>query len=265
MGKYLNSPENIESGFLSVDKRIKLIEEAIGYAEISKLSACIADLLFHIQPEEPSLNSFFYSTEKQSQIAICILNASIEIQTAYHILTVGNVPGVFRQCRLVHEYIAAAIFSSVPKEILVENISSKKHLLIKEFNQNPELEFWDLYKSNFNSFGTNIQRIDPIVKGNALLPPYFDFLRKCTNINEKDINWLIKQVNQVMHPASHGSIELLAYHFGTFAEDGKGGLNYSKHKISMYKDGMSYLLWTLEFLIRVLDSTRSFIENKHVS
>lgn len=262
MGKYLNSPENIESGFLSVDKRIKLIEQAIGYEEIAKLSVSIADLLFHMQPEEPSLNSIINTREKQSHIAICLLNASIELETAYHILTVGNVPGVFRQCRLVHEYIAATIFLSVPKELLVEHISSKKHLLIKEFIQNPELDFWELYKSQFKRFGANIQRIDPIVKGNALLPPYFDFLRKCIKINEKDFNWLKKQVDQVMHPTSHGSIEQLAYHFGTFAEDGKGGINYSKNKISMYKDSMSFLLWTVDFLTQVLNSTRSFIENK---
>lgn len=259
MSKYLNTPENIEAGFLAVDKRIRLIEQAIGYDNISELSKGIAELLFHMQIEEPSINSILRPNEKQSHIAICILNASCEIQTAYHILTIGNVPGVFRQCRLIHEYIAVVIFLSVPRKVILNELSPKKHKLINKLTQNTNSDFWDLYKSSFKSMGKNVQRIDPVIKGSLLLPPYLDFLRKCIQLDQAELNCLSNQVKHVLHPTSHGSIEMLPFHFGTAAEDGKGGINYSPNKVSMYKEGLSYLIWTVNFLVQVLDLTRSFI------
>lgn len=259
MSKYLNTPENIEAGLLTVDTRIKLIEQAIGYDEISKLSKGIAEFLFHMQIEEPSLNSIVSPNEKQSHIAICLLNASCEIQTAYHVLTVGNVPGVFRQCRLIHEYIAAVIFLSVPREVILHQLSPKKHKLVNKLTENPNSDFWDLYKSNIKTMGKSVQRTDPVIKGNLLLPPYLDFLRNCIELDQKELNWLSNQVKHVLHPTSHGSIEMLPFHFGTVAEEGKGGINYSPNKVSMYQEGMSYLIWTVHFLTRVLDLTRSFI------
>lgn len=259
MSKYLNTPENIEAGFLAVNKRIRLIEQAIGYENISELSKGVAELLFHMQIEVPSINSILRPNEKQSHIAICILNASCEIETAYHVLTIGNVPGVFRQCRLIHEYIAVVIFLSVPRKELLNELSPRKHELINKLTKNPNSDFWDLYKSSFKPMGKEVQRIDPVIKGSLLIPPYLDFLRKCIQLDQKELNWLSNQVKHVLHPSSHGSVEMLPFYFGTVAKDGKGGINYSPNKVSMYQEGMTYLIWTVNFLVNVLDHTRAFI------
>ncbi|MCP9293005.1 hypothetical protein [Gracilimonas sediminicola] len=258
MREYLNKAENIEKGFLSIDKRIKQIEEAIGYDKIKELSQDIADYLFHMQVDEPSLNSIISSREKQSQIAICILNASCEIESAYHLLTTGNVPAIYRQCRLIHEFSAVAIFLSIPKKDLLEYLSEKNNL-IKKINDNPNSDFWDLYKSSYKKMGSKFQRVDPIIKGNILLPPYLEFLRKCLPLSPKDTTWLSTQVKHVLHPISHGSIEMLPFHFGTVKEDGKGGINYSSNKIEMYQGGIEYIIWTTKFLSKVFELTRSFI------
>ena len=258
MRDYLNKPENIEKGFLSIEKRIKKIEEAVGYERITELSQLTADFLFHMQVEEPSINSIISTKEKQSHIAICILNASCEIETAYHLLTVGNVPAVFRQCRLSHEFTAAVIFHSVPKRVLLKKLSLKNNL-VKKLSENPDVDFWDMYKSSFKKMGSKFQRVDPIIKGNLLLPPYLEFLRKCLPLSPQEVTWLSTQVKHVLHPTSHGSIEMLPFHFGTAKEDGMGGINYSPNKVEMYQDAMEYLLWTVKFLNKLLDLTRSFI------
>jgi len=255
---YLNKPENIEKGFLSIDKRIKQIEEVLGYEKIAELSQDIADYLFNMQVEDPSLNSIISTQEKQSHIAICILNASCEIETAYHLLTVGNVPAVYRQCRLFHEFTAVVIFLSVPKSILLKKLSSKNNL-IKKLSENPNNDFWDLYKSSFKKMGSEFQRVDPVIKGNLLLPPYLEFLRKCLPLSPQETTWLSTQIKHVLHPISHGSIEMLPFHFGTARKDGKGGINYSPNKIEMYQEAMEYLLWSTKFLNNVLELTRSFI------
>jgi len=262
MKDYLNTAENIKAGFLSVDKRIRQIEEAIGEDRIESFSQRVADFLFHMQTESPSLNSIIETREKQSTIAISILNASCEIETAFHILTIGNIPAIYRQCRLCHEYTSSIIFMSLPRKFIVTDLS-EKHNLVKKFKENPSLNFWDLYKSSFKKMGDNVQRIDPIIKGNSLLPPYLEFLREHLPHEESEMTWLSTQVKHVLHPTSHGSIEMLPYHFGTLDKDGKGGLNYSSNKIEMYKEGMDYILWNIEFLVRTLDMTRQFIIDYH--
>lgn len=262
MKNYLNKPESIELGLLSAGERIKRIEEAVGYDKISELSVFLAEFLFHMQLEEPSLTSIVQSKVGQSHIATSILSASCEIQTAYHVLTTGNIPAVYRQCRLIHEFTAVAIFISIPQTLLLSSLSSKSRLAQK-LKENPEIDFWNLYSPTFKKTGRTHQRTAPIIKGNFLLDPYLDFLRKCLPLNPKDVNWLAEQIIHVMHPTSHGSVEMLPYHFASLKEDGKGGINYSPGKIQLYRDAMDYLLWTVHFLCQVLDMTRGFVvENK---
>lgn len=258
MSEYLNAPENIEKGFLSIDKRIKQIEKAVSYKKITELSQLVANFLFHMQVEEPSINSIIKSQKNQSHNAICILNASCEIETAYHLLTVGNVPAVFRQCRLCHEFVAVVIFQSVSRDVLLENLSTK-HNLVKKLSENPDTDFWDLYKSSIKMMGKNVQRFDPVIKGNLLLPPYLEFLRKCLPLEQAVVTWLSTQIKHVLHPISHGSIEILPFHFGTANKDGKGGINYSPNKVELYQDAMDYLLLTVTYLNKVLELTRAFI------
>ncbi len=259
MRKYLNKPEIIEKGFLSIDKRIKQIEEAVTYDKINELSQSIADFLFHMQDDESSINSVINSEKNKKNITICLLNASCEIETAYHLLTIGNVPAVFRQCRLVHEFVATVIFVSIPKKVLLANFSSKKYDLMKKLSENSNVDFWDLYKSSFKKVGSTYQRVDPIIKGGSLLKPYVGFLRKCLPISQQETNWLSTQIKHVLHPTSHGSIEMLPFHFATLKEDGKGGINYSPNKIEMYQNGIDYLIWSVKFWNKVLELTRLYI------
>lgn len=260
MKNYLNKPESIEEGFLSIEKRIRAIEQAVGYEKISELSHSIADFLYHMQDDESSINCIVTEKRQQANIAICILNASVEMQSTYHLLTTGNLPGVYKQCRLLHEFVAVIIFISVPRKLLLNSLSSKKHGLISILGQNTDVDFWDLYTPKFQTVGKNVQRKDPIVKGNLLLSPYMDFIKNVLKIEKSEITWLETQIKHVQHPLSHGSIEFLPFHFGTAAKDGKGGINYSSNKDDWYRDAMAYLIWTVVFLTKVLNLTTDYLQ-----
>ncbi|MCH8491128.1 MAG: hypothetical protein LAT81_14535 [Oceanicaulis sp.] len=252
----LNTKNNIEVSFLAIEHRIRLIEEAVGYENITELSELIAIFLHNMEPKGHGLNSAVSNEKHQSHVAISLLNATCEIQTAYHVLTIGNIPGVFRQCRIIHEFVAVALFTCIPKQVLLEYLPVKKHSLAKELDNHPDSDFWELYKPTSKFMGKNVQRENPKIKGNMLLKPYVTFLTKGLNLDQPYMTWLSTQIEHVLNPASHGSLDILPYHFASADLEGKGGINYSPTKVPLYKDAMSYLLYTVEFANYVLNQAR---------
>ena len=263
MRDYLNTPKQIEHGFLNVDKRINQIQESIGKEKISTLSKQLADLLYHIQPDGDSLNKEVNSNKTQSHISIAITNASIELQSAYHFLTIGNIPSVFRQSRLANEFIAVAIFLAVPNKRLINILSSKKHTMIAKLEEYEESSFWDLYEFKIKKMGKVIQRDNPVIKGNMVLKPFMDFLKIGLKIEQSEVQTLRKQIYDVQHPSSHGTLDIFTYHFMDVEKGNPVGINYSENKIPEYRNAMNYLIWHSHFLNKVLNKTCQFLKSEN--
>jgi len=135
--------------------------------------------------------------------------------------------------------------------------------MIAKLEEYEDSSFWDLYGFKTKKMGKNIQREDPVIKGNMLLKPFMDFLKVGLKIEQSEVQTLRKQIYDVQHPSSHGTLDIFTYHFMDVGRGNPVGINYSENKIPEYQNAMNYLIWNSNFLNKVLDKSCQFLKSEN--
>lgn len=254
----LNPKSKVLANLMAAPSIIERIDEHIEDASFEGIALGISRILKHCETDRGDLCEFLKADgELGALTTICLFNAATELQTGFNVLRLGNIPAVYRQYRVSLEFIATACIMVLPIDKLKR--LSPKLKLVQKLTDHPNKRVCDLVAPSFKEQGKIVQRKDPILKGDMFLDAFYSVCQDILEISESTVNNMRMNVLSVYHPASHGSLDSIAFHFEAVEVNLKAGAMYSEERASTYKRIASDWSIMVTLLADILDASYTYL------
>jgi len=230
MNNLLNPPQRVINNIQTATSRMRKMDKVLGVNRVQKFAQEVSRILYHTEPTGDGLCSVIESHDTKTEIVIQLINTATELETAWNVTRLGNIPASQRQGRVAHELIAVTVLMALPS-------SSIKGLppevpLARCLQKYPNKTVVDCYKNIVKEKGV-VRKVDPLLKTTDFFTSFLMTLELLLNVSDEIVEAIRTYRKKVQHPASHGSRELFAYHFEAF--DGRAaGAVFSQDRISSY-------------------------------
>jgi hypothetical protein len=205
------------------------------------------------------------SRDQQARVMVAVMNAATELETGWNLLRLANLPASQRQCRVAAEFVAAACLSAIPAPVLRAQPASVPVAAL--LNKYPNATLEELMVPKIIGEGLDAEIKPATLKAQDALESLFHLLSTPLGFPEERIQQFRKYRKQVLHSAAHGSAELTAYHFESFAlsKPPRMGAYYSPDRDSSYAAQAAQLSGFTDLLADVLSRVASYILMSHHS
>ncbi len=227
----LNPPERVISNIQTVTNRMSSVDEILGKQRLEYFAHGISRILSHIEPSIENLSKVVENKEIQTEIVILLINAATELETAWNVIRLCNIPASQRQGRIASELIAMIVVMSLPVPTLKS--LPRKIPISRCLQDHPDKTVIDCYKSVSQSKSDKLLVTEPLLKATEFFSSFLMVAETELNIPIHIVEMLRNYRKQVQHPASHGSEELTSYHFEGF-QGGAAGTIFDKKRKNSY-------------------------------
>lgn len=253
----LNTPARIIRGLDSVHRRIDEIDRVLGVELKVEFAEAVAALLLHIEPDAGGLVSTVASRQEQIHLVAGLIQASAEFDTGWNTVRLGNIPAAQRQGRVGTEFVAAGVLQSLPRSAIRQRLPKTDPLatLVRKY---PTEAVADLMSPSLSAKGKVVPaRLLSMRAFNS----FVTFVAGLPGISTDDVEWLQHYRKVVQNAASHGSSELIAYHFegARVGKPLRGGAFFDPDRAESYRTAGRELNRVVHVLTRFLNAISSFI------
>jgi hypothetical protein len=208
-----NTPERVAENFQITSFTMMKVDEVLGIRRLTRFSKNISRILFHIEPKLDGLASYIDDRSIGAEITKHLISCTTELETAWNNLRLANIPAAQRQGRVASEFVSNVILLCIPKSVLIS--LPRKIPISKALTDHPELEVKDLFVPRpFDP--TDLRKVKPILKATQLFSSFLHVGESVVKIPEETIEGIKNYRTYVQHPASHGSSEVIQFHFDAF-------------------------------------------------
>ncbi len=234
------------------------VDTAIGSKAVAEFGYALARLLAHADPHVSRLIQAT-SSYQQPKVVMAVFNAATEMETAWNVLRLANIPASQRQCRVSAEFVAAACLYAIPLRVLRDQPASVPVASLLKKHPNEPLE--ELMQAHLHGEGPEASVEPARLKAHAALESLLQLLATPIGFPEERIQQFRKYRNQVLHSAAHGSAELTAFHFENFelTAPPRTGAYFSPDRVPSYIEQAAQLTDFTNLLTDVLCRVANYI------
>ena len=259
MSETLNPPERVIDNILTASARMSRVDEVLGKQRLQRFAQRISRILTHIEPSADGLCKVVKDKDTQVEIVIQLINAATELETAWNVIRLGNIPASQRQGRVASELVAVAVLMALPTSTL--RSLPRKVPLARCLQDHPDKTVVDCYKpviENRNEF----QVAEPLLMATQFFASFLMVAETLLGIPKQTVEAIRDYRKQVQHPASHGTADLFSYHFEAFG-GGAAGAVFDKKRVESYILAADELSNITHLLADILDwLTRYMVNSK---
>jgi hypothetical protein len=230
LSNILNTPERVIDNIRRTSARMSRVDNALGDQRLQHFAQGISRILMHIEPSADGLCSVLEDSDTQVEIVIQLINAATELETAWNVIRLGNVPASQRQGRVASELVAVAVLMALPTSDL-RNLP-RKVPIARCLQANPGKTVIDCYKPTIKD-GDESQAVKPLLMTTDLFTSFLMVSETLLKIPKQTVESIRNYRKQVQHPASHGTAELFSYHFEAF-RSGPAGAVFDEERVESY-------------------------------
>jgi hypothetical protein len=246
----LNRPERVVNNILAADSIMHEVDGILNKERLLRFAVGVSRILAHAQPSLDGLCSVVHDEDARLEVFAQIFNSATELETAWNCLRLANVPASQRQGRVAMESIGTAIVFSLPVPVLLKELP-RNDFLAKWLRNHPEKTAIDAYTPPAWD-DDEPQRMGPAVRTTQIFNSFLTLAEAALEMPAEAVEGLKEYRRWVQHPASHGSAELSAYHFQTFASGSVGAL-FDPQRADTYIKGASDLIDIAYLIADILD------------
>ncbi|MFC1547334.1 hypothetical protein ACFL5M_02285 [Candidatus Neomarinimicrobiota bacterium] len=246
----LNPPARVIANIDSAPQRMLRMDEILGANRLLRFAEAVSNLLVHIEPSAGGLARLASINGTGAIVCVFVMNAATEFESAWNMLRLANVPGTLRQSRVGSELVAAATLLALPGVYLGH--LSADNPVAKARTKFPEATLADLMKPTLNDTARGAEYLPARLLATQVFRGFTMLLDDIDTVDQSEIEMLQRYRADVQHPASHGSRDLMAYHFEGFGKGvaQKAGAYIDASRHDTYQDTADSLI----HLIGVMDS-----------
>lgn len=209
----LNPPDKILKNLNDAPERMRVVDRWLGPEVASRFAAALSSLLRHIEPETGGLVDLFADKSVQAEFVIQIVNCATELEAAWNSIRLSNIAAARRNLRVALELIAVAVLMCLPLD-QIRKLPSKL-TLVKYLQHHPDATVSSAY-SVVVEFEDGIPIAKVPIQATEFFTAFVAAGQEILAIPSELMDGLKSYRKNVLHPASHGSADLLAYHFKGF-------------------------------------------------
>jgi hypothetical protein len=229
-------------------------DEVLGTRRLAKFSKAVSRILYHIEPSQNGLNSRIQDTGHEAKITILLISAATELETAWNVLRLPNIPAVRRQGRVACEFISVVVLSCIPRDVLAA-LPKKQAPISKALNEFPNLYFFDLYDHLLEDPNASLG-FRHILATSKFYESFLYVAEHILDIPAQTIQSIRDYRQYVQHPASHGTFSVTGHHFRGFSPHNlRAGSFLSQNQYFDIRSEGNQLIALAELLADILDWT----------
>lgn len=261
MSNILNPPERVIDNIQTASARMSRVDEVLGEQRLQRFAQGISRILTHIEPSADGLCKAVEDKDTQVEIVIQLINAATELETAWNVIRLGNIPASQRQGRVASELVAVAVLMSLPASTL--RSLPRKVPLACCLQDHPDKTVIDCYKPVAKD-RNGLQVVEPLLMTTQFFTSFLMVAETLLKIPKQTLEAIRDYRKQVQHPASHGTAELFSYHFEAF-RGGAAGAVFDKKRVESYVLAADELSNITRLLADILDWLTHYIANSKES
>lgn len=211
MSNLLNTPERILRGILAGGDRMGQVDTVLGDERLLRFCEAVSRLTVHQEPRGAGLTSIAAADGTGAMVCLYVLNAVAELDTAWHLVRLGNVPASQRQGRVAAEALAAAGLLACPRQFLLGMPSDIGAVGLLKNRSDSTIE--SLLKTALDGERDDATYVPPALSATQTYASFIRLLGHLDAAPAQDLAMLQQYRTEVQHPASHGTFDLTLYHF----------------------------------------------------
>jgi len=249
-----NTPEKVLSNIRTTHIRMSRADQVLGIRRLTKFCNAVSRILYHIEPSLDGLNSTHGVIGHGADITTLLISAAMELESAWNVLRLANIPSARRQGRVASEFIAIVVLLCIPRNKLVE-LPKRKAPISYALRQNPSKSVFDLYEP-IPVDPTDERKLKPILLATKFFTSFLYVAEYLLKIPSQTIQSFRNYREYVQHPASHGSSDVVWHYFEGFnARTKLAGAYLSKKRYPGIRFEGDQLIALAELLADILDWT----------
>lgn len=260
MTEALNPPSRVRNNLETASIRMQKVDMYIAEETLTLFTVSTSRILEHTEVKAGTINNHL-PKPIALEMTLLLISAASELETAWNVLRLANVPASRRQGRVAEELVALAVLVAVPIHVL-QSLPSRFGLK-RVIDENPGRAVSELYRPKIKKQGRKTIVTDPPLKAKDIYPA---FLRICTQylgFSDKVVQNFREYREKVQHPASHASVDTWVLHFEGFdAGSSRAGAWFNKERGSSYTQASEDLANLSGWMAKILDQLAIGLENK---
>jgi hypothetical protein len=225
------------------------MDELLGDAALNAFASHLSDLLAH---QDPGGLASVVSSDLGAEITLNLVNAATELETAWNVLRLGNMPGARRQGRVASEFIGLAVLNALPRHSLVS--LGNRVPVAKLLQQHPTKSVAELCSPELIHAGSSVEVLEPKIRAADAFTSFLSACEHILSVPESQVQQLRSYRKTVQHPASHATREVFVFHFEGFT-GGPVGAVFDPGRAKTYRTEADALISLTAFLVRILSAT----------
>jgi hypothetical protein len=210
--------------------------------------------LYHIEPKLTGLASILTDTDFGADLTTLLISAATELETAWNVLRLANIPAAQRQGRIATEFIALAVLIFVPREELA-SLPKKKAPISKALQKYPGKSIIQLAEP-IQVDPNDPRKGEPLVRATEVFTSFLFVAEKILGVPSEIVTGIGDYRKYVQHPASHGSREVIWDHFEGFNTRTKSaGAYLTRKRYPSIRFEADQIINLAQFIVDILDWT----------
>jgi len=249
-----NTPDEVRANIASAISRMEKADHVLGVRRLGKFSKAVSRILYHIEPSLEGLNSYRETDDYGAQRTTLIISAATELETAWNLIRLANMPSAQRNGRVASELIAIVVLSCVPRNEL-EKLPKKQAPISNALRQHPNKSVFDIFEP-IPIDPADQRKSKPILLSTDFFKSFLHTAEVILEVPSGTLHSFKDYRIYVQHPASHGSSEVVQHYFeGLNARTKKAGAYLPKRRYRSLRFEADQLIALVEFLADILDWT----------
>ncbi len=220
----------------SVPEMMREVDALLDEAREDTFAHGIARLMSHAETLAKTVEDALW----RSEIAVSIMCSVFEYETAWNLLRLGHLPGMFRQVRVANEWLGLGILTATPRERLMGSLGKEGHTLGPKMATQPQKTVFQLYMPQVGERDDRRHVSGPLVKS-GLLSAYRIALKDVYRFSDDWIDEIRSAADSVWHPSSHASLRGLMHFIDSMKNARHVGLRVEDEHPEKYDGAAEFL------------------------
>lgn len=198
-------------------QRMMRMDSILGMERLLAFAETISDLLVHTESAGAGLARLGAADGTDAIVCAYVIIAATEFEAAWNMLRLANVPGAFRQSRVGAEAVAGATMLALPMSYL--DHLPEGNPVTRALQEHPDTTLERLMAPSLVEADGITEYVPAPLRATQVYRAFTMLLKVVAGIDTAQRESLQQFREDVQHPASHGSRDLMAYHFQGFGQD----------------------------------------------
>src|SRR5437868_2724974 len=134
----VNPPEAVLRNLNRAPERMRMVDGVLGPDVAREFAEGVSRILEHANPKNGAITNCVLDNTLRAHIAIKLLSAAAELETAWDVLRLPNVSAAYRTTRVASEFVGLAVLYAMPRATLMTMSKSEETgRFLKRLKENP--------------------------------------------------------------------------------------------------------------------------------